>query len=285
MQSETPEGELRTAERPDTAAESFYRHVLQVLQAGRVPFLVGGAYAFAAYTGIQRSTKDLDLFIRHADLPRAASVLAAAGYEVEHTYPHWLAKTHAGADFVDLIHGSGNGIAVVDDEWFEHAVPATLLGVQAALTPVEESIWSKAFIMERERYDGADIAHLLLARAETIDWQRLLRRFGTHWRVLLAHLVLFGFVYPDERARLPPKLVERLLDQLRREGRSAPPRSGVCAGTLLSREQYLEDVANRGLRDGREVPYGNMTADDIAEWTDSIPGQRRAQGAGESRLG
>lgn len=285
MQSEAPDGEIRAAEPPGTAAESFYRHVLQTLQAGGVPFLVGGAYAFAAYTGIQRSTKDLDLFIRHADLPRAASVLTAAGYEVRDTHPHWLAKTHAGADFVDLIHGAGNGIAVVDDEWFEHAVPATLLGVQAGLTPVEESIWSKAFIMERERYDGADIAHLLLARAETIDWHRLLRRFGVHWRVLLAHLVLFGFVYPDERARLPSKLIDRMLEQLRREGRSAPPRSGVCAGTLLSREQYLEDVENRGLRDGREVPYGNMTADDIAEWTQSIPAKRRPHGAGDSPPG
>ena len=26
---------------------------------------------------------------------------------------------------------------------------------------MEESLWQKAFIMERERYDGADVAHLL----------------------------------------------------------------------------------------------------------------------------
>ena len=53
--------------------------------------------------------------------------------------------------------------------------------------------------MERERYDGADIAHLLRARADQLAWRRLLRRFGPHWRVLLGHLVLFGFVYPGER--------------------------------------------------------------------------------------
>ena len=34
------------------------------------------------------------------------------------------------------------------------------------LIPAEEMIWSKAFIMERERYDGADVAHILRACAE-----------------------------------------------------------------------------------------------------------------------
>jgi hypothetical protein len=33
----------------------------------------------------------------------------------------------------------------------------------------EEVIWSKAFVTERERYDGADIMHVLLACAETLD--------------------------------------------------------------------------------------------------------------------
>ena len=31
----------------------------------------------------------------------------------------------------------------------------------ALVVPAEEMIWSKAFIQERERFDGADIHHLL----------------------------------------------------------------------------------------------------------------------------
>ena len=33
-----------------------------------MPFLVGGAYAFARYTGIERHTKDFDVFVRAARL-------------------------------------------------------------------------------------------------------------------------------------------------------------------------------------------------------------------------
>ena len=153
----------------------------------------------------------------------------AAGYETDLAYPHWLAKVHAGDSFVDLIFSSGNAIAEVDDGWFRHARDGEVLGVPVRMTPVEETIWSKAFIMERERYDGADIAHLVHAQASRLDWQRLLRRFGPHWRVLLSHLVLFGFIYPAERGLVPAWVMDRLLERLHQEARAPAPPDKLCA--------------------------------------------------------
>jgi predicted nucleotidyltransferase len=254
---------------PDSAA--FYRRVLMSLTEARVPFLVGGALACTQYTGIERSTKDVDLFIRSDDLARAREALLKAGHDTELTYPHWLAKVHAGDHCLDLIFSSGNGVSAVDDAWFEHAADAELLGVAVKLAPVEETIWSKAFVMERERYDGADVAHLLHARARQIDWRRLLERFGPHWRVLLSHLVLFGFSYPDRRAAVPAWVMHGLLDRLRDEQEAAPPPERVCQGTLLSREQYLDDIDQRGYQDARLEPIGQMAADEVAVWTQAIP--------------
>ena len=82
------------------------------------------------------------------------------------------------------------------------------------LCPAEEMIWSKGYVQERERFDGADIAHLIRGRGETMDWGRLLRRFGEHWRVLFGHLVTFGFIYPAERAKIPGWLLKELSDRL-----------------------------------------------------------------------
>jgi hypothetical protein len=48
----------------------------------------------------------------------------------------------------------------------------------------------------------------------------------------------------------------------------------VCAGTLLSREQYLHDVEQLGYVDGRLTPASTMTAEDVAVWTDAIPDAR-----------
>jgi predicted nucleotidyltransferase len=258
---------------PDTAA--FYRRALRVLVDAEIPFLVGGAFAHACFTGIRRSTKDLDLFIRRQDYERAAQLMQAEGWQTEMTYPHWLAKVYAGEDFIDLIFNSGNGLTPVDDRWFEDNAWADVLGVPVRVANMEDGMLSKAFIMERERYDGADIAHLVRANAERINWKRLVERFGPHWRVLLAHLTLFGFIYPGERDRVPRWVMEHLMDRLKAEVAQPPAQDPhVCAGTLLSREQYLHDVEKLGYVDGRLTPVSTMTADDVQTWTEAIPARQ-----------
>jgi hypothetical protein len=270
---------------PATAA--FYRRALQLLADAEVPFLVGGAFAHACFTGIRRSTKDLDLFIRRGDYERVCALARAEGWQAEITYPHWLAKVYCGEDFIDLIFNSGNGLTPVDERWFEHNAQAQVLGVPVCLANVEDSLLSKAFIMERERYDGADIAHLIQANAEELDWPGLLDRFGAHWRVLLAHLTLFGFIYPGERHRVPAWVMERLTERLAAETREPPRQDAhVCAGTLLSREQYLYDVERLGYVDGRLTPASTMTEADVATWTGAIPARQAeasANGASPER--
>jgi hypothetical protein len=238
---------------------------------------VGGAYAFERYTGIARHTKDFDLFVHPRDVDRALGCLASGGCVTDTPFPHWLAKAQCGEEVVDLIFSSGNGVALVDDDWFRHAPAETVLGVPVRLIPPEEMIWSKAFVMERERYDGADVAHIVRACADTLDWPRLLARFGDHWRVLLQHLVGFGFIYPCERARVPAAVMRELMGRLDRElTRSA--RERVCQGTLISRAQYLVDVERWGYADPRLAPAGNLTSEERARWTAGIAedGERRA---------
>src|SRR4051812_31197973 len=103
----------------DPQAFRFYRDALEVLRRPGIPFLVGGAYALGSYTGIVRHTKDLDIFVRPGDAPKALQAFAAARYRTQMTFPHWLAKVFFEQDFVDVIFSSGNGLCTVDDSWFE----------------------------------------------------------------------------------------------------------------------------------------------------------------------
>jgi hypothetical protein len=253
---------------PETVA--FYQAAMRTLEEGGARFLVGGAYAFGPYTGIERHTKDLDLFVHPDEVGRILDLLAAAGYRCEMKFPHWLGKAWKGDDFVDLIFSSGSGIAVVDEAWFAHAAEARVFDTEVRLIPAEEMIWSKAFVMERERYDGNDVIHLLRARAADLDWRRLIDRFGERWRVLLALVVLYGFVYPAERGRVPEAALFELMARLRTEGASAPPADRVCRGTLLSRSQYLKDIGPWGYRDARLAPDVRMSPEDIERWTRGI---------------
>jgi hypothetical protein len=251
----------------ETPTREFYREAMEFLSRANVPFLVGGAFAFVHQAGIDRSTKDLDIFVRPADVQRLLRASGEAGYEADLFYSHWLAKIHSPSGFVDVIFSSGNGVAVVDDQWFEHATEREVLGMRVMVAPPEESLWSKAFVMERERFDGADVAHIILAHGEGLDWRRLIDRFGPHWRVLLAHLVLFGFIYPSERSRVPPWVIEELMQRLTTETQSPNAEDPVCYGTLLSWSQYLGDVLGGTFRDARIRPHGNLTPDEVARWT------------------
>jgi len=104
----------------------------------------------------------------------------------------------------------------------------------------------------------------------------LVRRFGSHWRVLLSHLVLFGFIYPSERNRIPSSVLSDLLQRTQEE-LSTTPSDHVCRGTLISRAQYLPDVHERGYRDGRLAAGSHMTAADIESWTAAIEQTDRPQ--------
>jgi hypothetical protein len=226
-------------------------YAIQLLSDAGVPFLVGGAYAFAHYTGIYRDTKDLDLFIRKRDADQALVVLGQNGWRTESNVHGWLHKAFWDDFLVDLIFASGNGITIVDDEWFEHAVSAQMLGCACQVPPAEEIFWSKAFVLERERFDGAELTHLLLKVGKSFDWPRLLKRFDRYWEILLAHLLFFRFAYPADRDIVPEWLMQELLSRASTSVQEGNWKEKLCRGRLLSHVSYEVDMEEWGYQDGR----------------------------------
>jgi hypothetical protein len=252
----------------DVRAAEVYRSVLWHLREAGIPYLVGGTYALEHHADLRRATKDLDLFVRRADWSRIDETMVAQGLRCELVFSHWLGKVHdASGHFVDMIFAGGNGLVEVDDQWLGHGVPSIILDVPVHLVAAEEMIWSKAFIMERERFDGGDISHILRKSGESIEWVRLIRHFDANAAVLLSHLIMFQFIYPGHRAVVP----DWVMDELWLRSRACEPVSDqLCRGTLISREQYLVDVTEWGYYDAREMPHGRMTARQINDWTAAI---------------
>jgi hypothetical protein len=260
MESQTMEITPTCPIAPEESTARFYVDVLKQLDRAQVPYAVGGGYAMAHYTGIARNTKDLDLFIKPEDRDRTLTTLAAAGYKTEFFYPFWIAKALSGDAFVDLLYSSGNGVCVVDDLWFEHGVRSDVLGYQTLLVPAEEQLWSKAFVQDRDRFDGADVIHLILGRGRKFDWERLLWRFRTHEPVLLAHLLLFRYAYPTERDAVPDWVMQRLQDA---SADMPAPHAKVTRGPFLAQRSYGVPVRDWGFIDGRLQPHGPLTQEEI----------------------
>lgn len=236
-------------------AERFYAEALRGLAHSRIPFMIGGAYALRVYAGIVRHTKDLDIFCMRRDRGRIVRLLSRFGDRAVQHDPTWIVKVFRGDLFIDIIYGSGNGIANVDQQWFEHSHPARLLGTRVRLIPPEEMIWSKSFVQDRYRYDGADIAHIIRRHGRRLNWRRLLDRMRPEWQVLLAHLINVRFIYPAERDIVPDWVIHELLARLEQDqslaerGRNSTAR--VCRGTLLTPHDYVKDVTAWGYADAR----------------------------------
>ncbi len=147
----------------------------------------------------------------------------------------------------DLQLGQRRG-GVGPDLWISRAHAGVIHGLPVLVAPPEEVIWSKAFVCERERFDGADVNHIILARGKQMDWKHLLWRFAPHWEVLFAHLVLYRFSYPGQRGSRAGLGVARDDPAIRRAGEPAGTRRCFCRGMLIARGQYDVDIEHWGLK-------------------------------------
>jgi len=234
---------------PPPEAEAFYAESLRLLNLSEIPYLLSGTYAMTAYTGIVRPTKDLDVFCKAGDFPKILAFFQAHGYRTDVEDERWIAKVWCDSRFFDVIFAMSNGTAPITDLWFRDNPTIEVYGTTAKITPPTELIVSKMFIQDRYRYDGADVAHVILRAHEQIDWRRLLRYMEPYWEVLLTHLLNFRFIYPTERNLIPRELMEELTARLQAQVSLPPARVKVCRGRLFSPRDYVTDITEWGFAD------------------------------------
>lgn len=224
-------------------AQTFYGEALSILLESRAPFMLGGGMAVVHYTGIVRDTKDLDIFCKPSEYPRILKLFAEKGYQTELTDVRWLAKVFKDGYYMDIIFDTVNNICTVDDAWYDHATAGEFQGYPVKFVPVEELLWCKIFVQNRERFDGADVNHLILKRGKEINWKRLLSRLDQHWHLLLAQFIVFQFVYPSEyRHILPRWLFDELMNRANEQYELPPAVEKVCRGPIIDQTQYKVDI-------------------------------------------
>lgn len=226
----------------------LYQEVLRLLKARTVPFAVSGAFALQQHTGIWRTTKDLDLFLTAETIPCALDLLRQEGLECEICDPVWLAKTRRSEYFVDLITGMSNAALKVTDSWIERAKSAVVIDVETKVLAAEELLASKLFVVRRERFDGADIAHIVYGTRGELDWDRIMELAGAHWEMLLSSLLLFRYAYPAQSHYVPLAVWTDLLNRLTHGLRNPDP-SARFRGSLVDENMFAIDMSEWGLDD------------------------------------
>ena len=228
--------------------ERLYQDTLRLLNDHRIPYAVSGAFALQEHTGVHRPAKDLDIFLTSETASCALRLLSEHGFRCEVCDPVWLAKAHRDDYFVDFITGMSNAAITVTDSWITRGRPAVILGLPTRILAAEELLASKLFVVRRERFDGADIAHIIYATGGQLDWGRILELAGAHWEMLLWALVLFRYVYPGQAQFVPllvwTQLVNRLMFRLLN-----PDPADRFRGSLVDENMFAIDVKEWGLDD------------------------------------
>jgi putative nucleotidyltransferase-like protein len=252
---------------PELPAEQrrLFVEVLELMNRKQVPYVISGAFALYEHTGICRDTKDLDLFLPAENVHEALEALREAGFETEIPDPVWLAKAHRSDFFVDLITGMSNGAVTVEQSWIDRSTACTVLGVPSRVLGPEELIASKMFVTRRERFDGADICHVIYGARAKFDWDymmELVRQHGDHWEIMLWHLVLYNYVYPAYTDAVPKHIWDLLLTKFRNAVMNPDPKAKF-RGSLIDENMFWIDVNEWGmantLEDLREARHPKIT--------------------------
>ena len=107
----------------------------------------------------------------------------------------------------------------------------------------EELVWCKIYVQNRERYDGADVNHIILKQGKQLDWKHLLFRMDQHWHLLLMQILQFQFVYPSEYHDIVPKwLFDELMVRAKEQYDLPPALEKVCRGPIIDQTQYQVDI-------------------------------------------
>jgi hypothetical protein len=184
-----------------------YETIFREAARAGIEFAIGGSLAMALHAGISRPTKDLDLYVKPDEKDRMIALLLDMGFsDYYDQVPYdrdWIFRGISGDVIVDVIWQMANRRAVVDEGWISRGPLIDCGGQEVRLLPIEEMIWNKLYVLQKDRCDWPDILNLVDLSLDTIDWHHLADRLGEDLPLLQALLDVYSWLRPDFSARLP----------------------------------------------------------------------------------
>jgi hypothetical protein len=209
-----PETGLAWEDRIDPGEWQVYRRVMDEAERAGVRFAFGGAFATAVYTGDLRNTKDFDFYILPRDREAMVGAITRTGlkdyYERLPYDRQWIYRASTGDVIVDAIWAMANQRAQVDEDWLSGGPEVTIRGERLRAIAIEELIWSKLYVLQRDRTDWGDVLNLIDVRAGEIDWSHLLDRLAEDVPLLAGALSVYGWLAPDRAGDIREEVWHRL---------------------------------------------------------------------------
>ena len=201
----------------DVIPQEEWRHQEPVIREARargIPFVIGGGLAFSDYSGRVRFSKDIDLFVQPEDREKVIEITRTTGlrdyFEVLPYDRSWIYRAYAGDAIVDTIWSFPNHRTDVRPEWLRGGKTIQIRGTELPLLRAEDLLWTKLYVMQRERCDWPDLLNLLQSSGDAMDWDYLIAVVEADLPILASLLSLFGWLSPCCARSFPADLWSRL---------------------------------------------------------------------------
>ncbi|HET7236075.1 MAG TPA: nucleotidyltransferase [Actinomycetota bacterium] len=162
---------------------------MAAMRAADIPFLLIGGIGSAVY-GRDRSTRDIDLFVRPESAPRAVQALDAHGFDTRTVDVHWLSKAFKDGVLVDVIFRSSRDI-YLDEQMLVRAEDMPFRGRWVPVAPPEDLVVMKAIAAAEDTprywYDA-----LAIVGHADLDWDYLVFRARQHGARRILSLLLYA---------------------------------------------------------------------------------------------
>lgn len=186
---------------------AFYKEVIAAVKTTGGHFALGGAFAWACYTGLYRNTKDLDLYVLPAEKEQYIAALTSIGavdlFDQESYDRGWIYRSTRDGYIVDIIWSMANYRRSLDEDYIEAGPVIDIRGERLHVLPAEELILNKLYILQRSRSDWFDVFNLLYCTDGQLDWWRLLAKLGDDKPLLGGALQVFAWLCPGRAAKIP----------------------------------------------------------------------------------
>lgn len=191
---------------------SVYACILHQACQEQIPFALGGGLALGYYTGTLYRSKDLDIYISPEHKDRLIAMMDRCGmadyFDVQEYDRGWIYRGHSQGVIVDAIWSMANRRTVVDEIWTSAGPMVQLCGESFRVIPAEELLWSKLYVLQRDRCDWPDLLNLLSCTGPRLDWQHLAARVAEDRPLLKALMAVFAWVNPDRAMVIPRRVWE-----------------------------------------------------------------------------
>lgn len=207
MTPDTSTSKVRGLEQISDDQWRFYKEVIDAVKGTGCHFALGGAFAWACYTGLYRNTKDLDLYVMPEEKQSFIEALTSIGatdlFETESYDRGWIYRSTRDGYIVDIIWAMANYRRPLDKDYIEAGPTLEIRGERMHVLPAEELMMNKLYILQRGRSDWFDVFNLLYCTDGKLDWKRLVDKLGDDKPLLAGALKVYAWLCPGRTGELP----------------------------------------------------------------------------------